>query len=196
MIGLLSLSSCVEVQGAAAEFSWSLRSFSGEPILSCLDAKIERIQLGWTTVAGSSSESPDGTCVDVDQVDGCAQFECLAGRGVTDFVIPPGSQLLWITPICDDGSPPQPGTFKVPPPLRREVDSGDVITMNSLLVVTDDHTDDTRGCDTAICTCDPQPQSVLTDRGEGRVGGADDHPRRSDTPASAPVRWRAEQPAN
>jgi len=116
---LITTTGCIEVNGAAAEFSWSLRSSAGEPVARCADASIAQVELRWTS----------------DESDGFDVFDCVANRGVTDFVIRPGRQLLSIVPICNDGMEPDVGTFSVPPPIARTVRNGEVVTLSSLLIV-------------------------------------------------------------
>lgn len=125
----LAVTGCVEVEGGAVEFSWTLRNFEGNPIAddpaeSCGLVRIDRIRLIW--------ESPPDNG---ELVLGNDDFDCEANRGVTGFVVPAGSQLLRIIPICEGDMLPQVHTYEVPPPILRDVQSGEVVTLNSLLVV-------------------------------------------------------------
>lgn len=121
---ITAIGGCIEVNGAAAEFSWSLRSSTGDPVASCGDALIAEVELHWTSDASDELE-----------VDGVDVFDCIANRGVTDFVISPGRRLLSIVPICEDGEKPELGTYSVPPPIARTVRNGEVVTLSSLLIV-------------------------------------------------------------
>ncbi|MCG8420519.1 MAG: hypothetical protein MJE77_21500 [Proteobacteria bacterium] len=144
-VALIPCAACVEVKGAAAEFSWSIRTFSGQPVASCSEARINSVHLRWNTDASQSDPEPDDCTPDTR----CVAFKCSANRGVTDFVIDEGRQLLWIEPICDDARRPDAATFTVPPPIAREVSNGEVVTLNSLLIVAQ-----TTGCSSATsCTC-------------------------------------------
>jgi hypothetical protein len=135
----LVLGACVDIDGGAAELSWSLRTYAREPIKTCADARISTVRLVWQPV-GSTAAEPEG------RVD----FPCTSTRGVTDFVISEGPQLFWIEPICDDGAPPTTGTYEVPPPVLRTVASGEIITLNSLLIV---GYQDPEKCPVESCTC-------------------------------------------
>ncbi|GAB4557994.1 MAG: hypothetical protein Tsb0020_02610 [Haliangiales bacterium] len=117
---------CVEIDGGAVELSWALRNFEGNRIRLCDDARVRWIQLAWR------SAEDDGT-----GADGTLRFECVENRGVTNFVVPPGPQLLWIEPVCSGGDTPT-GPFQVPAPIRREIIAGTVVTLDALLVVADE----------------------------------------------------------
>ncbi len=122
--------SCVEIDGGAVELSWALRNFEGNRIRLCDDARVRWIQLAW------KSADDDGTGA-VGPADGTLRFECVENRGVTNFVVPPGPQLLWIEPVCSGGDTPA-GPFQVPAPIRREIVAGTVVTLDALLVVADE----------------------------------------------------------
>ena len=142
--GLLTAGGCVDVKGAAAELSWSIRTFSGQPVQQCQDSRIDRIKLEWRSDDAGTGTDPDQVLVS----EGSEEFECEANRGVTDFEITPGRQLLWITPICDSQDEPAPETYRVPPPIARDVRNGEVVTLNSLLIVVQ-----TTDCGSPPCTC-------------------------------------------
>lgn len=145
LLGLLATGACVEVDGGAVELSWTLRTFEGEPIATCADAKIGKIRVNWApSSANGADQEPDAV--------GFEEFACPANRGVTHFAVGQGPQLLWIEPICEDGSPAVESTYEVPPPILRYVQNGEVVTLDSLLVVADDSSN---GCTKAQgCTCD------------------------------------------
>jgi hypothetical protein len=141
-LGLASMG-CVEVEGGAVEFSWTLRNFQGNPIAddlaeSCGKVGIDKILLIW-------EPPPDSD----ERVLGNWEFDCAANRGVTGFVVPEGPQLLRIVPFCQGGVLPGAHTYEVPPPILRDVRSGEVVTLNSLLVVAEDCS----GQSTTGCTC-------------------------------------------
>ena len=136
---LLVLEACVDINGGAAELSWSLRTYARERIETCADARINTVQLVWQPV-GSTAAEPEGR----------VKFPCSSTRGVTDFVISEGPQLFWIEPICNDGDPPTTGTYEVPPPVLRTVASGEIVTLSSLLIV---GYQDPDKCPVASCTC-------------------------------------------
>jgi hypothetical protein len=130
---------CVEVNGGAAELSWSVRDFEGERIDDCrrkdkddnIKVHVPRIRLAWKAVP----DGGDGIDMDPDDWD---DFPCSDGRGITKFSIPPGQQMLWIVPVCDGG--PSMGNYQVPPPIVRTVEEGTVTTLDALLVVADEST--------------------------------------------------------
>jgi hypothetical protein len=124
---------CIEVNGGAAELSWTLRDFEGKPISEnneppCTVTNIEQIHLHWKAVTGDADTSlvPDDT----------AEFQCRDNRGVTKFTIPVGRQMLWIEPVCQDEAA-APGSYEVPPPIVRNVEEGTVTTLDALLIVAD-----------------------------------------------------------
>jgi hypothetical protein len=140
----LAFMGCVEVEGGAVEFSWTLRNFQGNPIAdnlaeSCSKVGIDKILLIW-------EPPPDSG----ERVLGNWSFDCEANRGVTGFVVPEGPQLLRIVPFCQGGVLPRAHTYEVPPPILRDVRDGEVVTLNSLLVVVQDCSG--QGTDTG-CTC-------------------------------------------
>ena len=123
---------CIEVNGGAAELSWALRDFEGKPISEdgappCTVTNIEQIHLHWKAVTDDSDTSlvPDGT----------EEFPCGDNRGVTEFTIPVGQQMLWIEPVCPDGAAAV--SYEVPPPIVRNVEEGTVTTLDALLIVAD-----------------------------------------------------------
>jgi hypothetical protein len=137
------LSACVDVHGGAVELSWSLRTLDGKPVNGgCGAANIATVRLFWRSAAEGETQS-----------EGVADFACKANRGATDFVIAEGEQLLRIEPVCDSGSAPLQNTYKVPPPIRRQVRAGEVVTVNALLIVVEVCGEES-GSD---CTCGSQP---------------------------------------
>ncbi len=142
---LAALGGCVEVSGAAAELSWSIRSFEGDPVAGCSDARIERVQIRWI-----SEESRGDEPLAELAADGFEEFECAANRGVTDFDIGAGRQLLWIVPVCEQSqTEPESSTYSVPPPIARDMRNGEVVTLSSLLIV----------IDATPCSMNPDPNS-------------------------------------
>ncbi|WP_428264404.1 hypothetical protein [Haliangium sp.] len=131
---------CVEVDGGAVELSWTLRDFSGDPIREedcggdircvCEATRIGWIRLHWQIEGEGTGERA---------ADGFWDFVCEDNRGATNFSVPPGRQLLWIAPICSDGSLPDSG-YEAPPPILRVVDLGAVATLDALLIAVDECT--------------------------------------------------------
>ena len=134
-------SACIEIEGGAVELSWSLRSFDGERVDSCADARIEEVRICWQAVEEGPST---GVC------QGSQSFPCGEENGVSGFEIAPGRAAFWIEPICLDGSPADLGSYQVPPPIVRTVEDGKIVTLNSLLIVV---TPFRSTCPEAGCTC-------------------------------------------
>lgn len=132
---------CVEVEGGAVELSWSLRSFAGESIQACRDARIEEVRLCWTPLEADGGEVSGGC-----RPPNLESFACEAENGVTGFEIPPGRTSLEIQPVCAGGRPAERGTYDVPPPIVRRVREGKVVTLNALLIVAST-------CSDPGCTC-------------------------------------------
>lgn len=154
ILPLLMTSGCVQVDGGAVELSWSLLTFDGQPIVGddCLGANIDRVRLNW-------DENPELE----DRNHGFTDFECTAYRGITDFVITvedPATQppyLLWIEPVCANNLVSPAGTFEVPAPISRNMREGEVVTLNSLLIVT--AVDQLQGTVEHPCECPGDPSS-------------------------------------
>jgi hypothetical protein len=131
----------VQVDGGAIELSWSLRSFTGDPIDQCTNADISTIRVWWE--ADDESDRPAFT-----------DFACEESRGVTGFEVPEGTTRVWVEPVCTDGAEAAPDTYQAPAPIVRDVSNGDVITLNSLLIVVSDNTKSAdEQCLAAGCTC-------------------------------------------
>lgn len=147
---------CVEVNGGAVELSWSLLTFGGQPITDddCTGAQIDKIRLHWDEDLEVTGDNGGST-----------EFECTAYRGITDFVIPvndnPAQQppyLLWIEPLCANGMTSPEGSYEVPAPISRDVRHGEVVTLNSLLIVTAvNQLEDTME---STCECPANPSST------------------------------------
>ena len=54
---------------------------------------------------------------------------------MTGFDLDTGSTAFWIEPICTEGDPAAAGTYQVPPPIVRNVEEGQIVSLNSLLLV-------------------------------------------------------------
>jgi hypothetical protein len=141
----MATAGCIDVEGGAAELSWSLRTFEGDGLDSdaCADLDMDRIRLCWTSLddAGAASGCRPGAS---------ASWECERGSGVTGFVIPAGRTSFWIEPVCNDGVVARTTTYQAPPPLVRQVFEGQVVTLNSLLLVVTNP----KECQPPECTCD------------------------------------------
>lgn len=129
---------CVQIDGGAVELSWSIRNFDGESAncdLKTSDgstdfADIADIRICWEPVPEDGELS--GACDPVLST----RFDCPSAHGVTGFEIAPGDTALWLEPVCEvTGVTPTVGKYEVPAPIVRDVTSGEVITLNALLIV-------------------------------------------------------------
>jgi hypothetical protein len=117
----------VDINGGAVELSWSFQTFQGDFIQEpCIGANVAQVQLRWEAGPGNSSAPGD------------TSFPCPAFHGITDFDIPEGPQMLQIAPVCVGGEVAAVRSYEVPEPIRRDVYHGEVVTLDSLLIVIDD----------------------------------------------------------
>jgi hypothetical protein len=139
------ISGCIEIDGGAAELSWSLRSQEGESVDSCHSALIDDVRLCWEPVEDGSVLGSGGPCRSLHR-----SFPCEESSGITAFNLDPGETAFWIEPICDDRRPADAGTYQVPPPIVRNVEDGQIVSLNSLLLVVSPTGD---VCPSTGCTC-------------------------------------------
>jgi hypothetical protein len=138
---------CIEIDGGAAELSWSLRSFDGASVDSCDEARVDKLRLCWQPLGPDDGGLEPGVrCTPGRRT----AFLCEEASGITGFDLEPGSTSFWIEPVCLDGEPPTPGTYQVPPPIVRTVEEGRIVTLNSLLLVVGPPAGE---CPDAGCTC-------------------------------------------
>ncbi len=121
---------CVAIDGGASELTWSLRTFAGDPIDACSDARVDKVRLCWSAVDSAATGCRPGNFRD---------FECQDQTGVTLFEIEPGRTAFTIEPICADGQPAREGTFQSPSEIVRTVREGEVVSLESLLIVVTEH---------------------------------------------------------
>lgn len=141
----LSAAGCIEIDGGAVELSWSLRDFDGDAVDECADARIDEVEICWQPAVG------DTPSVDVACRPGQRQsFPCSEENGVSGFQIDPGSTAFWAHPICDTGDAASEDTFQAPAPIVRTVEEGQIVTLNSLLLVVSPLSGT---CPEAGCTC-------------------------------------------
>jgi hypothetical protein len=137
-------SSCVEIDGGAVELSWALRDFAGES-RNCESTGLGTVTLCWQPSDGGTSEF-------VCAPETSRRFVCDVERGSTAFEVPPGPTALWIEVSCgQETTSADPGTYEVPSPVVRTVGEGEVVTLNSLLIVATP----LQGCGDR-CTCSTQ----------------------------------------
>lgn len=136
---------CIEIEGGAVELSWSLRDFDGDAVEACDDARIDEVEICWQP---SDGEAPS---VDLGCRPGQRQsFPCSEENGVSGFTITPGPTAFWAHPICDTGEAAEEDTYQAPAPIVRTVEEGQIVTLNSLLIVVSPIASD---CPEAGCTC-------------------------------------------
>ena len=133
---------CVQIDGGAIELSWAVFDFEGEG-QSCESAGISEVNLCWQAADGLSSEF-------VCQPEASHDFDCETEQGSTAFEVPPGPTSLWIEITCEQTRDrATPGSYQVPAPIVRTVRDGEIVSLNSLLVVA------TPSCGEGDCTCPP-----------------------------------------
>lgn len=137
---------CIEINGGAAELSWALRSVDGASVETCGEVRIADVRLCWQAVEEGSASAVGGECASGQRRD----FPCGESSGITGFDLPSGETAFWIEPVCQDGGPAGAGTYQVPPPIVRNVEEGEIVSLSSLLLVVNPPGD---GCPAAGCTC-------------------------------------------
>jgi len=137
---------CVQIDGGAVELSWSIRDFDGCQASCDLRAKddqcndaedfadLGQVRICWEAIGDGGELALD--CGRDPAVNDNSLFNCDLVHGVTGFEIPPGPTAVWIEPLCEDtGLTPPPDRYEVPAPIVRNITSGEVATLNALLVV-------------------------------------------------------------
>tara|TARA_R110002096_G_scaffold16898_14_gene58212 strand:+ start:53192 stop:53698 length:507 start_codon:yes stop_codon:yes gene_type:complete len=121
---------CVAIEGGATELSWSIRTFDGDPVNTCASALVDKIRLCWNALDSGATGCRPGNF---------REFKCEDQTGVTLFEIEPGRTAFFAEPICADGQPATVGTYQSPPEIVRTVRDGEVVSLESLLIVVTDH---------------------------------------------------------
>lgn len=130
---------CDTVDGGAVELSWKLRpasSASEDKFVDCTSdepgtGEVTSIRLSW----------PEGDAVELEE------WPCSDSHGVTGFVLPPGPTLFTITPICASG-PADPASYIAPAVERRDVKTGDTVSLGAVELVVQ-----VSSCDRQPCIC-------------------------------------------
>ena len=142
-VAVTLVAGCTQIDGGAVEFSWALRDFAGDSI-SCSQAGIETVTLCWQRV----DDPGDFEC----QPEMSRQFLCAVEQGSTAFEVPTGPTALWIEVTCEGQfQTADPTTYDVPSAIVRTVRDGEIVTLNSLLIVATEASD----CGNRTCTCPP-----------------------------------------
>lgn len=127
------IAACVDIGGGAVELSWYLLSYSGDPIGDCECAGIDQVRVCWVPEDEAPADATELTCAEGRR---SPPIPCTQNRGATDFVIDSKPHLFWIEPMQDEQTPLAPGSYEVPSPILRTVEHGSVVTLDSLLIVT------------------------------------------------------------
>lgn len=70
---------------------------------------------------------------EVEATTGFDAWPCEDNRAVTGFDVPPGEAQLWVVPECA-GGPAAAETYEAPAPLVRTLTTGEVVSLNAVLV--------------------------------------------------------------
>lgn len=148
-VAMLALPACVQVDGGAVELSWSLRDFEGARN-DCAQAGIAEIRVCWAPLADGGATGPPECTIqrtDAGLREFFRSFDCAEKRGVTRFEVPPGPNAFFVQPICVGGGEPT-GPYQVPSPIVRTVATGEVVTLNQVLIIAANER-----CSGDACTC-------------------------------------------
>ena len=119
-------SACSGVDGGAVELSWRLR-----PASSALEDKFVDCNSGEPGTKPIAAIRLDWT---VEQQVDHDQWPCSDSHGVTGFVLPAGSALFSVSPVCDFGAANQ-ASYIAPAVQQRDVISGDTVTLGAVELV-------------------------------------------------------------
>ncbi|MSP15650.1 MAG: hypothetical protein EXR73_03370 [Myxococcales bacterium] len=114
-------SACVDVQGGAVELAWSLRRSDGVSSVQtdCASEHLAEVRL--------RGESDDGASRFAES------WACDRSYGTTLFAIAEGRYSLSIEALCPVTI--EPARVVVPDPIVRDVVEGEVVNLNSLLIL-------------------------------------------------------------
>ena len=129
MFAGMAAQGCVDVRGGAVELSWTIRTEEGGSC-SCARAEIDRIELLATPCDLLES---DGTCVGSPQHRNAWTWSCQESHGTTLFDIPEGRWGFKIEAFTMNDLPAEAA---VPPPIVRDVVTGEVAMLDALLITT------------------------------------------------------------
>jgi hypothetical protein len=123
---ILIVCGCSGVDGGAVELSWKLRPASSaleDKFVDCKSGKvgtnpIAAIRLEWT----------------VEQQTDHEEWPCDDSHGVTGFVLPAGSALFSVSPVCEFG-PAIQTSYIAPAVEQRAVISGDTVSLGAVELV-------------------------------------------------------------
>jgi hypothetical protein len=129
-----AVAACSDVDGGAVELSWKLRPASSsleDKFVDCRSGQdgtnpVTAIRLDW-----SVDVVVNGT---VEQQVAAEEWPCDDSHGVTGFVLPEGSALFSITPLCGFG-PADPASFVAPAVEQRRVIVGDTVSLGAVELI-------------------------------------------------------------
>lgn len=142
-----ALAGCTDVDGGAVELSWKLRPASSaleDKFVNCRSDRegtgaVTAIRLDWTV-----DVVVDGA---VEQQTDREEWPCGDSHGVTGFVLPEGSALFSITPLCEFG-PAASASYVSPAVEQRRVIVGDTVSLGALELIVQ-----VSDCDVQPCIC-------------------------------------------
>jgi hypothetical protein len=118
-LALSLFAGCKDVTGV--DLSWSLEELDGRRVDNCLLARVDRIRLYW----------------EVEGVQDHEDWPCDDSNAVTRQDVPPGDAFLWVEPICIGGVAAHPASYEAPAKVARHISRGEVITLNTVLIMVD-----------------------------------------------------------
>jgi hypothetical protein len=114
------LAGCVDVNGGAVEVRWEIRKTDGTKT-DCTDARVARVRLVAAPVSGAPPLTRSWPCTDY--------------QAATAFDLPPGRYALSIESVCrGEDAGVSMAVEHVPDPIIRDVTSGNVAELNTLLI--------------------------------------------------------------
>lgn len=142
-----SSGACSGVDGGAVELSWKLRPTSSaleDKFVNCNSGKagtgpVTAIRLDWIVdvlVDGQVEQQIDGE-----------EWPCDDSHGVTGFILPEGSALFAVSPVCESG-PAAQAAFIAPAVEQRRVIVGDTVNLGAVSLVVQ-----VSDCDVQPCIC-------------------------------------------
>jgi len=130
----IATSACSGVDGGAVELSWKLRPASSaleDKFVNCTSQKagtgpVTAIRLDWTVdvlVNGVIEKQVDSE-----------EWPCDDSHGVTGFVLPEGSALFAVSPLCETG-PALTTAYIAPAVEQRRVLVGDTVNLGAVELI-------------------------------------------------------------
>jgi hypothetical protein len=113
------LAGCVDVNGGAVELRWEIRKTDGNKT-TCADAQVTRVRM----VA---------RLMDSDAAPITRSWACDDYQGTTAFDLPAGRYALSVESMCGGDGDAGPDEH-VPEPILRDITSGNVAELNTLLI--------------------------------------------------------------